>query len=286
MVWGHLAGGPRAVRSGAAQVVDGLARREVHQVHRLARLGGEVDVAGHHQALAERRPAAEPELGRHGAGMGVPATRERRLLAVHGERPAGDRVVLERPAHHASRGDRPAVVGETDRARIGECAHLRQLLAGLPLRDRGEEADRNVRFCRRSLAQRAHRVCIVDDGVGVRHGEDRAVATGGRGFGARGDRLLVFSARGPQVDVWIDEGRHEHQARRLDDAVSVGVEVDADLRDHAAIDAHVERRVDALDRIEDARPADDDVVDSGAPGEHHATPTAVSTATGPVVRRS
>ena len=95
-----------AGRVRAAQVLDRLAGREVHQVHRLAGLAGEVEVARDHQALAERRPAAEPELGRDDARMGVAAARERRLLAVHGDRAAGDRVVLERAPHHARRSRR------------------------------------------------------------------------------------------------------------------------------------------------------------------------------------
>ena len=73
---------------------------------------------------------------------------------------------------------------------------------------------------------------------------------------------------------------------RFDDPVAVRVEFGADLRDHAVVDPDVERRVDPFAGIEDARAADDDVVCAGAPDEHHATPTAVSTATGPLVSRS
>ena len=51
----------------------------------------------------------------------------------------------------------------------------------------------------------------------------------------------------------------------VDDAVTVRVEVGADLRDHAVVDADVERRVDSLRRVEDARAADDDVVCAGRP---------------------
>ena len=52
--------------------------------------------------------------------------------------------VLERAPHQPGRGDRAAVVGEAGRARVGELAHLGQLRALLALRDRGEEADRDL----------------------------------------------------------------------------------------------------------------------------------------------
>ena len=55
----------------------------------------------------------------------------------------------------------------------------------------------------------------------------------------------------------------------------------------AFVDPHVEDRVDPLRRVEHARAADDEVV--ARPllhPQHHATSTAVSTSTGPVVSRS
>ena len=88
-------------RAARGEMLDRLARGEVHQVHRLPGVAREVDVARDHQALAERRPAAEPELGRDRARVRVAAARERRLLAVDGDRAAGDRVVLQRAPHHA-----------------------------------------------------------------------------------------------------------------------------------------------------------------------------------------
>ena len=99
----RLGGHPRAGHLGAAQMLDRLAGGQVHQVHGLAGVGGEIDVARDHQALAERGPAAEPELGRDLAGVGVAATRQRLLLAVHGDHPPGDGVVLECAPHHARR---------------------------------------------------------------------------------------------------------------------------------------------------------------------------------------
>ena len=84
----RLAARAHAGRLRAPQVLDRLARREVHQVHGLAGVAGEVDVAGDHQALAERRPAADAELGSDRAGVRMSAARQRPLLAVDGDRAA------------------------------------------------------------------------------------------------------------------------------------------------------------------------------------------------------
>jgi len=93
------------------------------------------------------------------------------------------------------------------------------------------------------------------------------------------------------MHVRVDERRCERQTGRLDHAVTIRIEVLAEPCfvnpcNHAVVDAHVEDRVDPFDGIEHARAAHDDVLRSGASGEHHATSTVVSTATGPVVRRS
>ena len=123
----RLAAGADACLVRAAQVLHGFARREVHQMNRLPRVAREVDVTRDHQALAERRPAAETELGRDRAGVGMPAPRQRLLLAVHGDHAARDRVVLQRAPHDARGRDRAPVVREAGRARVGERAHLGQL---------------------------------------------------------------------------------------------------------------------------------------------------------------
>ena len=84
----------------------------------------------------------------------------------------------------------------------------------------------------------------------------------------------------------VDEPRHEHAARAVHHSVPVRVEVGAELGDDAVVDPHVEQGVDTLDRIEHARAANDEVLAPDRAREHHATSTAVSTATGPEVRRS
>ena len=76
----------------------------------------------------------------------------------------------------------------------------------------------------------------------------------------------------------------------VDDAVLVRVDLSRAIAAiDAVVDAHVERRVDALRRIDDARAADDDVRAALLlHPEHHATSAAASarTPTGPPVSTS
>ena len=183
---------------------------------------------------------------------------------MHGDRAPGDRVVLQRPAHDARLVDGTSVVREGHRAGVGERTELGELGAVLALRDRGHEADWDMRLGGGACAQAAQDVGVVDDRVGVRHRQDRAVATGGCGCRSGCDRLLVFAAGRAQVDVRIDERRDEQTPVALDDEVCVRIELLSDLRDHAVVDANVENRVDSLAGIDDPCAADDDVVVAAA----------------------
>ena len=244
---------------GPAQRLDRLGRREVEHMDAAALVAGESEVALDGDGFGDRRVAREAELGRDASLVDVAAMRERRLLAVERERPIGDRRVLHSPPHQPRGGDRHAVVGEGDRSRLGELAHLGQLLPALAARDRGEKADRHLGLGARRLDQGAEGGRGVDHRVGVRHRENRAVAPGRCGRGAARDRLLVLAARRAQVDVGVDEGRREDEAVRLDDAMLVRVDRLCDLGDRPAVDPHLEPSVDSLHRVEHTRAPDDEV---------------------------
>ena len=126
-------------------------------------------------------------------------------------------------------------------------------------------------------------------GSRVGHGEDGAEAAGGSRPRAGRDRLLVLAAGRAQVDVRVDEGGREHEARRVDDTMAVRLDVGSELRDDAVVHAHVEHGVHTAGGIDDTRAADDEVVlGCVLDVEHHATSisSAASTATGPCVSRS
>ena len=144
------------------------------------------------------------------------AARERRVLLVQGEHAAAQALVLKRAAQQAGRGDGPAVVGEAQRAPVAQLHHVGQLLAGQPARDRGHEADRHARLARGRRAQGRQALRRVQDGIGVGHRHDRAVAAGRRGPRAGLEVLLVLLAGRAQVHVRVDERREQVAPRALD----------------------------------------------------------------------
>ena len=86
----------------------------------------------------------------------------------------------------------------------------------------------------------------------------------------------------------VDEGRGEHEPGAVDHAVAVRVETGTDRADRSAVDPYVADRVEALDRVEDARAAHDQILAAVLAIQHHATSSgsAAATGTGPVVSRS
>ena len=285
----HLGGRGDAGRLRAAHGLDRLPCRHVEDVERPRLVGGEREIALDHHRLGHGRVPSQPELRRDLPLVHVPVAGEGRLLAVHGERPPGDRAVLQRAAQQARRRDGPSVVCETRCAALGELPHLGELGTREPLRDRGKKPDPHLRLGGRGVDQRTEDRGRVDDRLRVWHREHRAVAASSRRGGPGRDRLLVLATRRPQVHVGIDEGRGEHEAVAVDDAVAVRVDGRPELGDDAIVDANVEPAVDALDRIEHPRAADDEVVLAAIPSEqHHATSsaTAAATGTGPCVSRS
>ena len=106
---------------------------------------------------------------------------------------------------------------------------------------------------------------VVDGRVGVRHRDDRAVAARGGGGGARRDRLLVLPSGGAQVDVRVDEGGRQHEPSR-------GLTRGLDRGDHAVVDGHVVRAVQAFAGVDHAGSAHHEAVRRTLGVEqHHAT---------------
>src|SRR5581483_9357836 len=174
-------------------------------------------------------------------------------------------------------GDGPAVVGEAGRARVGELAHLGQLLPALPLRDGGEEPGRYERLLARPLDERGEHRGVVDDGVRVRHREDGAVAARRRRRRPRGDRLLVLAAGRAQVDVRVDEGGRDDEAGRAG-------RLEAD--DHPLLDRDAQALVDALHRVDHPSLEHERAGAAVAAGEHHVTPAATGAGVAATVSRS
>ena len=163
----------------------------------------------------------EPEPRGHLALVHDAAARERRVLLVQAQDPAREPLVLQRLAQDPGAVHGLAVVGEAERAGVGELGHLGQRLAVEAARDRGHEADRDAGLAPGRLAQRAQDRRGVDDRVGVRHRDDRDVAAGGGGAGAGVEVLLVLLARRAQVHVRVDEAREQMAALAVEDLGAV-----------------------------------------------------------------
>ena len=161
--------------------------------------------------LSPSRVPAEAELRRRPI-LVRRARRARATAPRSGARDAvRERAVLERATHQPGRDDRTAVVRECRGAGGGELGHLRQLVAQLALADRRHEARRHDRLVARTLDESAEDGRRVDDRLGVRHRQDRAVPPAAAASVPERDRLLVLATGRSQVDVRVDEGRREHE---------------------------------------------------------------------------
>ena len=211
----HLGGRIDSLRERAVERDHGLPCGEVHQMDAPALELGQREVALDHEALGCRRVPAESELRRDRALVHVPAAR--RAPAPRSGGRAGGRSprCSGAPAAAGRAGHRPAVVRERAAPGRRELGHLGELLAALALADRGHEAGRDDRLLARARDEVAEDGGRVDDRVGVRHREDRAVAARGGGLGPRAERLLVLASGSAEVDVRVDEGgRDDELARR------------------------------------------------------------------------
>jgi hypothetical protein len=181
---------------------------------------------------------------------------------VQREHAAAQALVLQREAQHPGAGDRPAVVGEPDRAVLAQLGHLGQLGAVQPACDRGHEADRDPRVAQGGVAQRLQHGRRVDDRVGVRHAHDQAEPAGRGGARPGLEVLLVLLAGRTQVDVRVDERGEQVTSGALDGLGALGrLERSgcADLGDLAAANDHVGGTVEAGARVQDVRRAHEQV---------------------------
>ena len=230
------------------------------QVDTRTLLLGQANVARHHQRLGNARPTAEAERGRDRALVHVAAVRQRRLLLVQGQGQVERPYVLQGSAHQSCALDRRAVVGKARGTAVGEVAHLCQRFARAPDANRGEEADLDDGAFLGAVERGLERGARVDHRIGIRHREDRRVATRGSRSRAGGAILFVFLAGHTQVHVWIDEAGQQGLARALQDARADGSgNLVADLDDLAVLDQQVGRHIQPLDGVEQAGALDEDV---------------------------
>jgi hypothetical protein len=196
-----LAGHLHAACLGFAHQRYRAARRDVGQVVPSLDVLGQDQVACHDHVLGNPRPALEPESRRDHALVHVGASSELVVLSVLDHRHPEVLRVLERAPHDGARHQAHAVVADTDRARVAELRHFRQLFAFLSDGDGGDRVQAGAAgFRRPAQHQLGHRARVVHWAC-VRHHADVGVAARRRGPQAGSDLLFVLVARLAQVSM-------------------------------------------------------------------------------------
>ena len=127
--------------------------------------------------------------------------------------------VLQGPQQHLHVGERPVGLRERDATGIGELAHLRQLRAVEPLRERADGMDVGLVQQPGALRQHRHQPGLVERGVGIGGAREARHATGDRRADFRLERRLVLEAGLAQSRGEIDQaGRHD-ETGGVDDAI-------------------------------------------------------------------
>jgi hypothetical protein len=251
-----LAADTRAGGLRCRERLNRLGAREVLEVRPCVLVARECGVPRDHRRLRHGRDPREPEPRGHRALVHHAVSRERRILFVQRDDASGQALVLKRLAQDAGGYERLAVVGEAERTGVAQVRHLGQLLTAQPARDRGQEAGRDVGLPACRLGQRAEDRGVVDDGVGVRHRDHGAEASGRRGGSAGVDVLLVFLAGRAQVHVRVDEAGERVLARGVDDLAAARLGQSAgcpELGDVAIADQDVALLVELGSRVEHVR---------------------------------
>src|SRR5512143_2772504 len=222
-----------------------------------ARAPRQEDVADRHDLLRFRRHALEPEARAHDPFVHRPALRERRLLAMIGDRNAERPRVLERRAHQMRALHGPPVVAHRDGAGRDHLAELGERFAALADGDRADRVDAR-RVGDRSLPNdESDRGLVVGDGIGIRHRAHRCEAAGNRGARAGRDGLHFFAPRLAKMAVHVDEARRDDEARAIDRLETVAIRrlvrhARTDRLDSVVDDQHVGPLVERLRRIDHA----------------------------------
>ena len=124
--------------------------------------------------------------------------------------------VAERAPHHLAVGDREAVVGEADRAGLGQHAHLGELPPFQPLGHGTNRIDLDPLGLARAALHELDQRHVVDHGLGVGHAGDAGHPARCRREAACGNSLLVLVAGLAEVHVHVDEAGCHAVAAAID----------------------------------------------------------------------
>ena len=240
-----------AVLLGLAHELDRTARADVGDVDACTGILGEQDVARDGDVLGDRRTALHAEHRAAVALIHDAVLDERRLFLVVDDDLVERVQVIVSVQEHLGRRVEVAVIGERDGTGLDHVAELCELLALLPLRDRTNDADVDLRDILRALLEAAHQSGRVDDRLRVRHRRDRRVAAGCRCLRAGLEVLFGLLAWLAEMRVHVDEARRDDLAGCIVDFCTFCRKILADGCNLAILDQHISDFVKMLCRIDD-----------------------------------
>ena len=198
------------------------------------------DITRYHHIFCRGRHPGEPQLGRDGPFVHTAPLGEMQIFAMIDHRHVKGQCILHRSSHDQAIHHRLPIIRDRDTAGTTQVSELRQFL---PFRAFCNRADR--KHIRQPSYPRTieHEFCnrlIVIDGIRIGHTTDRGEAAGHRRSRSALDRLFVFEARLPEMDMEIDEAGKDQSSRGVNFRGPRGnFEVMAYRDDSALIDQHI-----------------------------------------------
>jgi hypothetical protein len=247
----HLGGDADPAFLSPPNQLDRSLRARMTDVYVAARQTGEEDVTNHHDLLGLARNPLETETGAHDPLVHRSSARQRRLLAMIGDRDPERSRVLERGAHEVRAHHRAAVVAHRDRPGPHHLAEFGQRLPLLSHRDRADRMDSRPPGALRLADDEADGRLIVGDRLGVRHRADSREAARRRRPRTGGDRLDVLAPGLTQMAVDVDEAGSDDRAGAIERQGAVGRrQAVARVADLAVRNEQIDLSVDALTRVD------------------------------------
>ncbi len=163
---------------------------------------------------------------------------------------AEGRGILQGPAHDFAVAHRHAVVRHGRAAGFLEFADFREVFAFLPLGDAADGIDATGPFLLGLAADIEGDAFVIDYRLGVGHAGNGREAAGDRGSRSGNHVLLVFESGIAQVDMNVDQPRHDQLAACVDLLRSLFGDILGNPADIPVFDQNVEDAVDIVCRID------------------------------------
>ena len=198
------------------------------------------DIARHHHIFRRRRHPGEPQLGRDDPFIHTAPLGKMQIFAMIDHRHVEGQSVLHRSPHDQAVHHRLPVIGNGDTAGTSQVADLRQLLPFRAFRDRSDRKHIRQPGRLRTIEHEFRNRLVIIHGIRIGHTTDRGEAAGHRRSCSALDRLFVFEARLPEMDVEIDKTWEDQSSPGVNLRGSRGnLEIGPHRDNPALIDQHI-----------------------------------------------